>query len=91
MPDGFRVLKKDHDEVKAMLAQLDEGPKASTGATQEQLAFRRQALDEVIIEQSKHVLRTIRRARIGRLRLEPRAMDSSVWIELIDRFGAYGS
>ena len=54
MPDVFRVLKKDHDEVKAMLAQLDEGPKASTGATQEQLAFRRQALDEVIIEQSKH-------------------------------------
>lgn len=54
MPDVFQVLKKDHDEVKAMLAQLEEGPKASTGATPEQLAFRRQALDQVIIEQSKH-------------------------------------
>jgi hypothetical protein len=37
-----------------MLAQLEDGPKASDGATPEQLAFRRQALDEVIIEQSKH-------------------------------------
>lgn len=54
MPDVFQVLKKDHDEVKAMLAQLEDGPKASDGATPEQLAFRRQALDEVIIEQSKH-------------------------------------
>jgi hypothetical protein len=27
MPDVFQVLKKDHDEVKAMLAQLEEGPK----------------------------------------------------------------
>jgi hypothetical protein len=54
MPDVFQVLKKDHDEVKAMLARLEEGPKASTGATQEQLAFRKQAVDAVIIEQSKH-------------------------------------
>jgi len=54
MPDVFQVLKKDHDEVKAMLAQLEDGPKARDGATPEQLAFRRQALDEVIIEQSKH-------------------------------------
>jgi hypothetical protein len=54
MPDVFHVLKKDHDEVKAMLAQLEAGPKASTGATPEQLMFRKQALDAVIIEQSKH-------------------------------------
>jgi hypothetical protein len=54
MPDVFHVLKKDHDEVKAMLAQLEEGPTASTGATPEQLAFRKQAVDAVIIEQSKH-------------------------------------
>ena len=54
MPDVFRVLKQDHDEVKAMLAQLEAGPKATTGATPEQLAFRKQALDAVIIEQSKH-------------------------------------
>jgi len=54
MPDVFHVLQKDHDEVKAMLAQLEEGPKASTGATAEQLAFRKRAVDEVIIEESKH-------------------------------------
>ena len=54
MPDVFQVLKKDHDEVKAMLAELAEGRKASTGATDEQLAFRKRAVDQVIIEQSKH-------------------------------------
>ena len=54
MPDVFHVLKQDHDEVKAMLAQLEEGPKARTGATPEQLAFRKQAVDAVIIEESKH-------------------------------------
>ena len=54
MPDVFQVLKKDHDEVKAMLAQLEEGPRASNGATAEQLAFRKRAVDQVIIEESKH-------------------------------------
>jgi hypothetical protein len=54
MPDVFQVLKKDHDEVKAMLAELAEGRKASTGATDEQLAFRKRAVDQVIIEESKH-------------------------------------
>jgi hemerythrin-like domain-containing protein len=54
MTDVFQVLRKDHDEVKAMLAQLDEGPKASTGATAEQLAFRKRSVDEVIVEESKH-------------------------------------
>lgn len=54
MPDVFQVLRQDHEEVKAMLAQLEQGPKASTGATQEQLTFRKRAVDEVIIEESKH-------------------------------------
>jgi hypothetical protein len=54
MPDVFQVLKTDHDAVKAMLAQLEEGPKASTGATAEQLAFRKRSVDQVIIEESKH-------------------------------------
>ena len=54
MPDVFQVLKQDHDEVKAMLAQLEEGPRASAGATEEQLAFRKRSVDEVIIEESKH-------------------------------------
>lgn len=54
MPDVFQVLKQDHDEVKAMLAQLEEGPKARSGATAEQLAFRKTSVDKVIIEESKH-------------------------------------
>jgi hypothetical protein len=54
MPDVFQVLKKDHDEVKAMLAELQEGPRASTGATAEQLAFRKRSVEAVIIEESKH-------------------------------------
>lgn len=54
MPDMFQVLKKDHDEVKVMLAQLEEGPTAATGATAEQLAFRKRAVDRMIIEEAKH-------------------------------------
>lgn len=54
MPDVFQVLKKDHDEVKAMLAQLEEGPRVSAGATAEQLAFRKRSVDQMIIEESKH-------------------------------------
>ena len=48
MPDVFQVLKKDHDEVKAMLSELEGGPKASTGATPEQLA------DEGFISLNEH-------------------------------------
>jgi len=54
MPDVFQVLKQDHDEVKAMLARLEDGPKLTSGATADQLARRRQLAEEVIIEESKH-------------------------------------
>lgn len=54
MPDVFQVLLQDHDEVKAMLAQLEEGPRSSTGATAEQLAFRKRSVEAVIIAESKH-------------------------------------
>jgi len=54
MPDVFEVLRKDHEEVKSMLSRLEEGPRASTGATAEQLAERKRAVDEVIVEESKH-------------------------------------
>lgn len=54
MTDVFQVLKEDHDEVKAMLAQLEEGPKATGGATAEQLAQRQQLADELIISESRH-------------------------------------
>ena len=54
MSDVFQVLLQDHDEVKAMLAQLEEGPRSSTGATAEQLAFRKRSVEAVIIAESKH-------------------------------------
>jgi Hemerythrin HHE cation binding domain len=54
MPDVFEVLKADHEEVKAMLAQLEDGPKADGGATDEQLASRRRAVDQAVIEESRH-------------------------------------
>lgn len=33
MADVFEVLRQDHDEVKTMLARLEDGPRAATGAT----------------------------------------------------------
>src|SRR5512146_422532 len=54
MPDVFTVLRADHDEVKAMLARLADGPKATDGASAEQLAQRQQLVEEVIIEQARH-------------------------------------
>ncbi|HSZ40166.1 MAG TPA: hemerythrin domain-containing protein [Trebonia sp.] len=54
MPDVFDVLKQDHDEVKAMLARLEDGPTAADGATIEQLTRRKRLLDDVIIAQSGH-------------------------------------
>jgi hemerythrin-like domain-containing protein len=54
MPDVFDVLKKDHDEVKAMLNQLADGPTAVSGATSEQLAQRKRLVDNLIMEESRH-------------------------------------
>jgi hypothetical protein len=54
MPDVFSVLKQDHDEVKAMLARLEDGPTAASGATAEQLTDRKRLVDDVIIAQSGH-------------------------------------
>jgi Hemerythrin HHE cation binding domain len=54
MPNVFEVLRKDHDEVKAMLVRLEAGPAVTPGATVEQIARRRNLVDEVIIEESTH-------------------------------------
>ena len=54
MPDVFEVLKKDHDEVKAMLERLADGPTAASGATGEQLAQRKRLVDSMIMEESRH-------------------------------------
>jgi hemerythrin-like domain-containing protein len=54
MTDVFTVLGHDHQEVKRMLAELEKGPTAATGASEDQLALRKKMTEELIIEESKH-------------------------------------
>ena len=48
MQDVFEVLKADHEEVKAMLARLEERPMSGS------LEDRQKLTEQVIIEESKH-------------------------------------
>ncbi|MFL6055875.1 MAG: hemerythrin domain-containing protein [Actinoallomurus sp.] len=54
MPNVFDVLRKDHEEVKQALAELESGPTAATGASPEQQEIRKRLVDQLIIEESKH-------------------------------------
>lgn len=54
MASAFEVLSKDHEEVKRMLAELEKGPTAATGADARQLARRKKMVDELIIKESRH-------------------------------------
>lgn len=54
MADVFEVLKKDHDEVKAMLDWLGDGPTAAKGATSVELSQRKRLVDKLIMEESRH-------------------------------------
>lgn len=54
MPDVFEVLGQDHQEVKRMLAELEQGPTAATGASDNHLALRKKMVEQLIIEESKH-------------------------------------
>jgi hypothetical protein len=54
MANVFTVLRADHEQVKAMLARLESGPGARAGATADQLMRRRQLVEELIIEESRH-------------------------------------
>jgi hypothetical protein len=54
MADVFEVLKQDHEGLKGMLTQLEQGPTESGGATPEQLMQRKKLTQDVIIEESKH-------------------------------------
>jgi hemerythrin-like domain-containing protein len=54
MADVFTVLANDHDEVKAMLAELEKGPASGSGASENQLALRKKMTETLIIEESKH-------------------------------------
>ena len=54
MPDVFEVLSSDHQEVKQMLAELETGPTAATGADDTQLALRKKMAEQLVIEESRH-------------------------------------
>ncbi len=54
MAEVFEVLAKDHAEVKQMLAELEAGPTASSGATSDDLSMRKKMVEQLVIEESKH-------------------------------------
>jgi hypothetical protein len=54
MEDVFDVLAEDHEEIRKTLAELEKGPTAATGATEDQLVLRKIMTEELIIEEAKH-------------------------------------
>jgi hemerythrin-like domain-containing protein len=54
MEDVFDVLADEHEEIRQVLAELEKGPIAATGATEDQLMLRKIMTEELIIEQSQH-------------------------------------
>lgn len=54
MPSVWDVLSKDHQEVKEMLSELEKGPTAAAGASENDLALRKRMAEQLVIEESKH-------------------------------------
>lgn len=54
MPNVFTVLGQDHEEVKQMLAGLENGPGQDAGATDEDVQARRAAVQALIVAESRH-------------------------------------
>jgi hemerythrin-like domain-containing protein len=54
MAEVFEVLAKDHAEVKQMLAELEAGKTASSGAGSSDLSTRKKMVEQLVIEESKH-------------------------------------
>jgi hemerythrin-like domain-containing protein len=54
MPSVFDVLGRDHDEVRQMLSELETGPTAATGASENDLALRKKMAEQLVIEESRH-------------------------------------
>jgi uncharacterized protein YdcH (DUF465 family) len=52
--DVFSVLAQDHEAVKDLLAELEQGPTRAAGASRDQLARRKKMTEQLIIEESKH-------------------------------------
>src|ERR1039457_732385 len=51
MEDVFEVLAEDHEEIGAVLAELEKGPTAATGACEDQLMLRKMMTEELVIEE----------------------------------------
>jgi len=54
MEDVYEVLAGDHEEISAVLDELDKGPTAVTGACEDQLMLRKMMTEELIVEEAKH-------------------------------------
>jgi hypothetical protein len=54
MEDVYEVLAADHEEISAVLDELDKGPTAATGACEDQLMLRKMMTEELIVEEAKH-------------------------------------
>jgi hemerythrin-like domain-containing protein len=54
MPDAFHVLGQDHEAVKELLNQLENGPTVATAASESELRDRKRLTERLIIEESKH-------------------------------------
>lgn len=54
MPNLFEVLRRDHREVERMLAELESGPIAATGASDGDLLLREKMVEQLVIEESRH-------------------------------------
>jgi hemerythrin-like domain-containing protein len=54
MPSVFEVLGHDHQEVKRMLSELENGPTAATGAGGNDLVLRKKMVQQLVIEESRH-------------------------------------
>ena len=98
MPSAFDVLAKDHQEVKDMLTELEKGPTAASGATQDQLALRKKMAQQLVIEESRHEAveemyfagragAPVRRRRPGQPGAAARAEGKEV-LDRLDKLGA---
>ncbi|MBO0807935.1 MAG: hemerythrin domain-containing protein, partial [Actinobacteria bacterium] len=54
MPSVWQVLSQDHEEVKEMLSELENGPTAAAGASEKELARRKKMAEQLVIEESRH-------------------------------------
>ncbi len=54
MAEAFEILGRDHREVRRVLAELEEGPTAASGADEAQLLARTKAVQQLIIDESGH-------------------------------------